>query len=79
MPNKVDNDPTVLAARTLIERLRGTEYEDGDAPMLFPRWWRYRLSDDEAIEAVLAFLNRSGQATVQPTRGGSAVSPGDSA
>jgi hypothetical protein len=31
-----------------------------------------------SVEDVLA-LNQSGQATIQPTRGGSAVSPGDSA
>jgi hypothetical protein len=55
VPDPIDTDPRRLAARTLIERLRSTEYEDGQPPPDKPRWFRYYLDDEQAINAVLAF------------------------
>jgi len=53
----VDTDPTRLAARTLVERLRATIYNtDGDPPQT-RSWWRYALDDQDAVAAVLHFAH----------------------
>jgi len=59
----VDHDPTMLAVRTLIERLRDTEYEGVPSPPP-ATWWRYRLDDAAAMQAVLAFALSENTRTV---------------
>ena len=63
MADTIDTDPTRLAARTLIEQLRGTLYNDDNAPAVpIPpqrTWWRYALDDEQAIAAVLAFAHEA--------------------
>lgn len=51
----VDHDATMLAVRTLVERVRDTRYADGVTPPALPQWWRYALEDREAMQAVLDF------------------------
>jgi hypothetical protein len=59
-----DHDPTILAVRTLIERLRDAVYETpSDAPGP-PRWWRYALDDDAALRLVLDFTLTENTRTV---------------
>jgi hypothetical protein len=54
----VDTDPVRLAARTLVERLRATLYNDAnDAPIPQLRtWWRYALDEPQATDEVMRFV-----------------------
>ena len=53
--NTADHDPTRLAVRTLVERLRDAVYETpSDAPGP-TRFWHYALEDGRAEQAVLDF------------------------
>ena len=58
-----DHDPTRLAVRTLVERLRDTTYE-GRLPTPAPDWWRYVLEDGQAEQAVLEFTLSENTRTV---------------
>ena len=62
----VDHDPTRLAVRTLVERLRGTTYEGAPAPSnpSPSPWWRYMLDDAAAMQAVLQFALSENTRTV---------------
>jgi hypothetical protein len=53
----VDHDRTALAVRTLIGRLRATDYNPNfaEARPPQPEWWRYVLDDHAAVQAVLQF------------------------
>ena len=50
----VDTDPTRLAARTLVEQLRATIYNE-DVPPSQRTWWRYVLDEPEAADLVMTF------------------------
>jgi hypothetical protein len=58
-----------------VKSLKGKTSPWQDA---FLNAWPGETAVLRSVDDVIA-LNRSGQATIQPTRGGSAVSPGDSA
>jgi hypothetical protein len=60
-----DHDPTILATRALVERLRDTTYEGTPAPPPpMPAWWRYNLDEDAALRLVLDFTLTENTRTV---------------
>lgn len=62
-----DHDPTILAVRSLIERLRDETYDEGEGAPRIPqerRWWRYALDDATAMQAVLQFTLTENTRTV---------------
>jgi hypothetical protein len=60
-----DHDPTILAARTLIGRLRASTYEAGvPPPETPPPWWKFDAEDDAALRLVLDFTLTENTRTV---------------